>query len=66
VHGAFLDAGLADSVAVFLAPRILGDPGALPFAQGKRKAKIASATDLARVRVKRLGPDILVLGDLKR
>lgn len=64
VHGAFLDGGFADRAALFLAPRILADAEALPFAQGKRKRRLEDALDLARVRVRKLGPDLLVEGDI--
>jgi diaminohydroxyphosphoribosylaminopyrimidine deaminase/5-amino-6-(5-phosphoribosylamino)uracil reductase len=66
VHGAFLDAGLADRAVLFIAPRVLGDPAALPFARGKAKKSLRDALELRAVRVRRLGPDILVEGDLKR
>lgn len=68
VHGAFLEAGLADRAHVFVAPRILADDRALPLARGvgKAKARIADALSLAAVDVKRLGDDVLFTGDLVR
>jgi diaminohydroxyphosphoribosylaminopyrimidine deaminase/5-amino-6-(5-phosphoribosylamino)uracil reductase len=66
VHGAFLDAGLADRAALFLAPRILGDGRALPFADGARPLQLAEAFALDQLRVRRLGPDILVEGAFRR
>jgi diaminohydroxyphosphoribosylaminopyrimidine deaminase/5-amino-6-(5-phosphoribosylamino)uracil reductase len=64
VHGAFLDAGLADRAALFLAPRILGDAAALPFATGRARQHIGDALTLDSPRVRRVGPDILVEGEL--
>lgn len=64
VHGAFLDAGLADRAALFIAPRILGDARALPFAAGAARLHIRDALALADARVRRVGPDILVEGEL--
>jgi diaminohydroxyphosphoribosylaminopyrimidine deaminase / 5-amino-6-(5-phosphoribosylamino)uracil reductase len=66
VHGAFLDAGLADRAALFLAPRILGDAQALPFAAGGRKLRLADAFTLDRPTIRQLGPDILVEGAFQR
>jgi diaminohydroxyphosphoribosylaminopyrimidine deaminase / 5-amino-6-(5-phosphoribosylamino)uracil reductase len=64
VHGAFLDAGLADRAAIFVAPRILADAGGLPLAAGKRKSRIDQALPLYAARVHRLGPDLLIEGEL--
>jgi diaminohydroxyphosphoribosylaminopyrimidine deaminase/5-amino-6-(5-phosphoribosylamino)uracil reductase len=64
VHGAFLDAGLADRAALFIAPRILGDAEALPFAAGGARLHIRDALALTDARVRRVGPDILVEGEL--
>jgi diaminohydroxyphosphoribosylaminopyrimidine deaminase/5-amino-6-(5-phosphoribosylamino)uracil reductase len=66
VHAAFLDARLADRVAVFIAPRILADASAVPLAAGRPKARIDQAIELCSVRVQRFGPDILVAGDIAR
>jgi diaminohydroxyphosphoribosylaminopyrimidine deaminase / 5-amino-6-(5-phosphoribosylamino)uracil reductase len=65
VHGAFLDAGLADRAAIFVAPRILADAGGLPLAAGKRKSRIDQALPLRAARVHRLGPDLLIEGELE-
>jgi diaminohydroxyphosphoribosylaminopyrimidine deaminase/5-amino-6-(5-phosphoribosylamino)uracil reductase len=66
VHGAFLDQGLADRVALFIAPRILGDARALPLATRRGPVPLAGALALQGVRVRRLGPDLLVEGALPR
>lgn len=64
LHGSLLDAHLVDRVAVFVAPRILNDPTALPLAIGRPREHMADALSLRRVTTRRLGEDLLVEGDL--
>jgi diaminohydroxyphosphoribosylaminopyrimidine deaminase/5-amino-6-(5-phosphoribosylamino)uracil reductase len=64
VHGAFLDQGLADRVALFIAPRILGDARALPLATRKGALGLGAALTLSAVRVRRMGGDLLIEGAL--
>jgi diaminohydroxyphosphoribosylaminopyrimidine deaminase/5-amino-6-(5-phosphoribosylamino)uracil reductase len=60
--GAFLDAGLADRLAAFIAPVVIGGAGAPgPFA-GEGPDRLADALRLEHVRMRRLGQDILVTG----
>jgi diaminohydroxyphosphoribosylaminopyrimidine deaminase/5-amino-6-(5-phosphoribosylamino)uracil reductase len=66
LHGALLDAGLADEVAVFVAPCIVGDSRAVPMAAGKGVARLSQAYRLASPQVRRLGDDVLIRGALKR
>ncbi len=66
VHGALLAAGLADAVAVFIAPRILGDVRARPLAEGDRPVRLPDAWTLAEPEIRRLGRDVLVRGALGR
>lgn len=66
VHGAFLDGNFADSVAIFIAPRILGDAAAVPLAAGKRKLRIAQAIELETPTVRRFGDDVLIEGNVIR
>jgi diaminohydroxyphosphoribosylaminopyrimidine deaminase/5-amino-6-(5-phosphoribosylamino)uracil reductase len=66
VHGTFLDLGLADRAAIFIAPRIVGDAGALSFAAGSGVESIERAWRLVRTEVQALGPDWLVTGDFER
>jgi diaminohydroxyphosphoribosylaminopyrimidine deaminase/5-amino-6-(5-phosphoribosylamino)uracil reductase len=57
VHAAFLEAGLFDDVALFVAPRMLG--GGVPLAPGlARELEVASGLD--RLAVRRIGPDLLL------
>ena len=66
VHGSFLDLGLADRAAIFIAPRIVGDAGALSFAAGSGADSIEGAWRLVRTEFQALGPDWLVSGDFER
>ena len=66
VHGSFLDLGLADRAAIFIAPRIIGDAAALSFAAGSGAQSIERAWRLVRTEVQALGSDLLVSGDFER
>jgi diaminohydroxyphosphoribosylaminopyrimidine deaminase/5-amino-6-(5-phosphoribosylamino)uracil reductase len=66
VHGALLEADLVDRVAVFVAPRLLGDAGALPLADRGRALSLAQALAVESLQVRRLGPDLLIEGELAR
>ena len=60
---AFLEAGLVDRVAAFVAPRLLGGREA-PGALGGAGFALARAPELRGVRVERVGRDLLVTGRL--
>jgi len=66
VHGTFLDLGLADRAAIFIAPRILGDADAVSFAAGSGVESIERAWRLVRTHIQALGSDWLVSGDFER
>jgi len=66
VHGTFLDQGLADSAAIFVAPRIVGDAKALTLAGGAGVESIEDAWRLKHTEVQSLGSDWLVTGDFER
>jgi diaminohydroxyphosphoribosylaminopyrimidine deaminase/5-amino-6-(5-phosphoribosylamino)uracil reductase len=66
VHGAFLDLGLADRAEIFVAPRILGDAEAIPFATGSGVDSIGQAWQLVRTQIRVFGSDWLVSGDFER
>jgi diaminohydroxyphosphoribosylaminopyrimidine deaminase/5-amino-6-(5-phosphoribosylamino)uracil reductase len=66
VHGTFLDLGLADRAAIFIAPRIVGDAGALSFAAGEGVESIEQASRLVRTEIRTLGSDWLITGDFER
>ena len=60
--GAIIDAGLAQKVAAFIAPIVIGGDKSFPAVGGVGVAEVASALKLERVRVEQIGPDILVTG----
>ncbi|MCB9615467.1 MAG: bifunctional diaminohydroxyphosphoribosylaminopyrimidine deaminase/5-amino-6-(5-phosphoribosylamino)uracil reductase RibD [Sandaracinus sp.] len=65
VHAALLAGGHADRMAVFVAPRVLGDEAAPAFAAGASAVPtVAAGWRLSRVRVRTLGDDVLVEGDV--
>ena len=66
VHGTFLDLGLADRAAIFISPRIVGDPNAISSAAGSGAESIEQAWRLLHAKVRALGSDWLIIGDLER
>jgi diaminohydroxyphosphoribosylaminopyrimidine deaminase/5-amino-6-(5-phosphoribosylamino)uracil reductase len=65
VHGAFLDAGLVDRVAMFAAPLLIGGRGATPVVAGAGR-ELKSAVRLGAFTVTPLGDDLLVEADVVR
>lgn len=65
VHAAFLDAGLVDRAAVFVAPILVGGRGATAAVGGTGR-ELKSAVRLTAVSVTRLGDDLLIEGDVLR
>jgi len=65
VHGALLAGGWVDAVAVFVAPKILGDPLGRPLADGGKAVRLADAWTIEKPEVRRLGRDVLVRGALQ-
>ncbi len=63
VHGAMLELGLVDRAAIFVAPVVVGDTGK-PLAATAGPERIADAWRLSHVRIRRLGDDVLVTGDV--
>ncbi|MBN1655682.1 MAG: bifunctional diaminohydroxyphosphoribosylaminopyrimidine deaminase/5-amino-6-(5-phosphoribosylamino)uracil reductase RibD [Deltaproteobacteria bacterium] len=66
VHGAFLQNGLTDRVAIFIAPRILGDARAIPMVDASAGKSLESAWRLKSIKTRKFGEDILVTGDLQK
>jgi len=58
-HGHFFEAGLIDKLYWFLAPRLLGDPGARPAFAGPPR-RLADAGQARFAAVERLGEDLLL------
>jgi diaminohydroxyphosphoribosylaminopyrimidine deaminase/5-amino-6-(5-phosphoribosylamino)uracil reductase len=64
LHGALLDGRFVDSVAVFVAPILLGDGDAVPLARGRGSDSITNALRLRDVTTQRFGDDVLIEGDV--
>ena len=65
VHASVLDAGLADEVCVFVAPKIAGGRDAKTPVEGEGIEKMAQALDLASLSVERIGGDVLLRGRVR-
>jgi len=65
LHGRLVAAGLADEVALFLAPLFLGDRG-IPLLAGLSIPTLSVAPWLSDVDVQRLGPDLFLRGTVQR
>ena len=63
IHAAFIDAGLVDRVALFLAPLLLGGRGA-PGVIGGAGRELKSALRLGPLAVQMLGDDVLLEADV--
>ncbi|GBD10672.1 Riboflavin biosynthesis protein RibD [bacterium HR23] len=62
LSASFVQAGLADKVFAFIAPRIVGGRTAPTPIEGAGVHRMAEAIPLERMRVERIGPDLLVVG----
>jgi diaminohydroxyphosphoribosylaminopyrimidine deaminase/5-amino-6-(5-phosphoribosylamino)uracil reductase len=65
VHAGFLEGGLVDRVALFVAPMLLGGRDATPVVGGRGLA-LKEAVRLGDLDVRRLGPDLLIEADVLR
>lgn len=66
LHGALLEGGFVDYLSVFVAPRILADPAAMPLAIGRPKLQMGEAFALAKPKLRRFGDDLLLEGPLAK
>lgn len=66
VHGAFFDAGLADRVCAFIAPRLVGGEEAIAPVGGLGAERIDSGWQLEKTELHQLGQDILLTGLVKK
>lgn len=64
-HGAFVEAGVVDRVALFLAPFLLGGRAA-PAVVGGAGRELKAALRLEALEARRVGDDLLVEGDVAR
>ncbi len=62
VHGAFRDAGLADRIYAFIAPKFIGGSRGFTPVGGEGSALIDESWQLEDVEYRRLGRDLLVTG----
>ena len=62
MHGSFLQAGLADQLLLFVAPKFLGAQGVPLAAFGVRKEGGTPRPQFKIVRTRRCGDDILIEG----
>lgn len=63
--GSLFDSGLVDKVVAFLAPIIIGGEEARPSVAGKGSAKLVDCTRLKRLKVERVGEDVMISGYVK-
>ena len=61
VHGSFLEAGLADQLLLFIAPKFLGDKG-VPLATFPAGKKRKGSAGLKIIKTSRYGEDVLIEG----
>jgi diaminohydroxyphosphoribosylaminopyrimidine deaminase/5-amino-6-(5-phosphoribosylamino)uracil reductase len=62
INGSFLDEGLIDKILLFFSPKLIGDREALGIFGGSGKATLKEAIPLNKLRVRRMGEDILIEG----
>ena len=66
VHGAFIDAGLAERVYAFIAPKIIGGKNAIGPVGGIGSTDMGKALKLRNVEYQQLGTDFLITGRTER
>jgi diaminohydroxyphosphoribosylaminopyrimidine deaminase / 5-amino-6-(5-phosphoribosylamino)uracil reductase len=60
--GSLFDAGLVDKVVAFLAPIVIGGEEARPSVAGRGIDRLADSAKLKRVKMEKVGDDIMVVG----
>jgi diaminohydroxyphosphoribosylaminopyrimidine deaminase/5-amino-6-(5-phosphoribosylamino)uracil reductase len=66
VHGSFFAGGLVDRVHAYVAPSIIGGTQALGPVGDPGASRLSEAVKLEGMTVERLGPDLLITGDVQR
>jgi diaminohydroxyphosphoribosylaminopyrimidine deaminase/5-amino-6-(5-phosphoribosylamino)uracil reductase len=66
VHGSFFDARLVDRVYAYLAPIVVGGQTAPSAVGGRGPALVTESLRLHPLQVRRLGDDLLIVGDVHR
>lgn len=64
--GSLFDHGLVDKVVTFMAPMIIGGETARPSVAGKGIEKLVECTKLRRVKVDKIGEDVIITGYVSR
>ena len=64
--GSLFDHGMVDKVVAFLSPMIIGGEEARPSVAGKGFEKLIQCPKLNRIKVERVGEDIMVSGYVGR
>ncbi|MFA4889736.1 MAG: bifunctional diaminohydroxyphosphoribosylaminopyrimidine deaminase/5-amino-6-(5-phosphoribosylamino)uracil reductase RibD [Candidatus Omnitrophota bacterium] len=62
--GSLFDEGLVDQVLFFISPKIIGGKEAIGAVMGKGISRIEQAVKLKNIKLKRIGQDFLVTGDV--
>lgn len=65
LHGSLLAEGLVDYAAIFVAPRIVGDPEARPLAIAGPCDVMADAFAIREPKIRKFGDDLLIEGPLR-
>ena len=66
IHASSLEEGIADKVAFFYAPKIIGGREAVAMVGGEGTDSLGRAVEIEKMTTRRLGQDILVEGYIKR
>ena len=66
VNFSLLQAGLADRVYAFIAPKLVGGRDALTPVEGDGFHELANAVELENIQLRQLGSDVLLTGIVKR
>lgn len=64
--GALFDEGLVDRLMIFISPKIIGGKDAISSVMGRGASRIDRAIKLKEIRLKRIGEDLLIEGDVQR
>ena len=65
VHGALFDARVVDAAAIFIAPLLVGGENAPSAVGGHGITALGDAYRLEEVTLRKLGPDIMITGDVQ-
>lgn len=66
VHASALKEGIVDKIAIFYAPKIMGGIHSVSLVGGEGPELLAEAIEIEEVKTKKIGPDILLEGYIKK